>query len=89
MPNNQEANKPMAHSFHKLLIHAIFSTKDRRPIITPDIAARVHPYLGGIIRELRGTAITIGGVADHVHILMQIPATLSLSDAMRLIKTNS
>ncbi|MCC6359378.1 MAG: IS200/IS605 family transposase [Phycisphaerales bacterium] len=79
----------MAHSFHKLVIHAIFSTKDRRPLITPDIAARLHPYLGGIIRELNGTALTVGGVADHVHILMQIPATLSLSDAMRLIKTNS
>lgn len=79
----------MAHSFHKLLIHAIFSTKDRRPIITPDIAARVHPYLGGIIREFGGTAITIGGVEDHVHILMRLPATLALADALRLIKTNS
>lgn len=79
----------MAHSFHKLVVHAIFSTKDRRPLITPDIAARLHPYLGGIVREIGATALTVGGVADHVHILMRIPATLAISDAMRLIKTNS
>lgn len=79
----------MAHSFSNILIHAIFSTKGRIPAIDEEIGPRLFAYLGGIIRELKGTALEINGPVDHVHILLRVPHVLSISDAMRLIKTNS
>jgi putative transposase len=79
----------MPSTYTNLLYHIIFSTKERRPFINPVFRERLHPYLGGIIRDLKGEPIEIGGVADHVHILAKLPATLALSDALRLIKTNS
>lgn len=49
----------------------------------------VHAYLGGILRELHAVPIAIGGTADHVHLLMGLPADLAVSDCMRVVKTNS
>lgn len=79
----------MAHTFTNLLTHIIFSTKDRRPHIDTELQAPLLAYLGGIVRELHGTALTINGTVDHVHLLLRLPAPLSLADAMRVIKTNS
>jgi len=45
----------------------VFSTKERRPIITPDLRERLWPFLGGIARQNGMTAIEIGGVEDHIH----------------------
>src|SRR5437879_957582 len=56
--------------------HCVFSTKDRRPIITSALQERLWPYLGGIARENKMTAIEIGGVEDHVHMLLSLPSTL-------------
>jgi REP element-mobilizing transposase RayT len=50
---------------------------------------RLFPYLGGIAREIRATALSIGGVEDHVHMLVSLPSTMDVAQAMRLIKTNS
>jgi putative transposase len=77
-------------SYTSLLTHIVFSTKNRQ-LMLQDRAIRndVHAYLGGIIRNLKGRAYTIGGVADHVHLLVSLPPTLSISDALRVIKTNS
>ena len=61
------------HSFVSCLVHVIFSTKDRRPFITPDIQERLWPYLGGIARENKMRALKVGGVADHVHMLVSLP----------------
>src|SRR5215212_2205167 len=79
----------MGHTYTSLLSHCIFSTKDRLPLIKPDIRDPLFAYLGGIVRSLHGSALIVGGVADHVHILASFPATLAMSDAMRLVKTNS
>lgn len=79
----------MAHSFHNLLAHIIFSTKDCYPFIDATLAAQLHPYLGGIVPELNGTALAIGGMPDHVHLLVKLPATIAIADALRIIKTNS
>ena len=59
------------------------------PLIDADIKLRLHAYLGGIVRELGGTALIIGGTNDHVHLLIGLPPTLALSDVVRTIKTNS
>jgi len=79
----------MPSTYTNLLYHIIFSTKDRRPFITRALKDELHPYIGGIILDAGGKPIEIGGVEDHVHILAKLPATLALSDALRLIKTNS
>ena len=77
------------HSFNSCLMHGVFSTKERRPWLTAAIRERLWPYLGGIARENDMKALAIGGVADHVHLLLSLPATLSVSKAMQLLKGNS
>lgn len=77
------------HSFNTCLIHCVFSTKERQPWLTPAIIKRLWPYLGGIARENDIRALAIGGVADHVHLLLSLPATLSISKAVQLLKGNS
>jgi REP element-mobilizing transposase RayT len=79
----------VAHTFTSIIIHAIFSTKNRDPILLPEIRERLFPYMGGMIRELKGTALLINGVEDHVHVLTSLPAMLSLSDFMRELKSVS
>jgi REP element-mobilizing transposase RayT len=69
--------------------HCIFSTKERRPAITPALQERLWPYLGGIAREHKMTAIEIGGVEDHVHMLLSLPSTIAIAKALQLIKGGS
>lgn len=79
----------MAHTFTHLLTHIVFSTKDRAPLLEPELKSRLFPYMGGIIRQMDGHVMLINGPADHVHILTTFPARLSLSDFMRDLKANS
>jgi REP element-mobilizing transposase RayT len=77
------------HSFNYCLMHCVFSTKERRPWLTPAIRERLWPYLGGIAWQNDSRALAIGGVGDHVHLLLSLPATLSVSKAVQLLKGNS
>jgi len=77
------------HSFISCLMHCVFATKERRLLIAPALRTRLWPYLAGIARENRIKALEIGGVAYHVHVLISLPATLSLSKAIQLLKGNS
>jgi REP element-mobilizing transposase RayT len=79
----------MSHTAGNLLLHLIFSTKDRQPLITPEIRADLFAYLGGIIREMHGTALIINGTADHVHMLVRIRPSHSAAEIARVVKTNS
>ena len=79
----------MPHTFTHLLAHIIFSTKDRAPLMGPEVKPRLLEYMGGIIRELGGKTLGINGASDHVHLLVWLPATVSVSEAMRVLKTNS
>jgi len=77
-------------SYTCLLTHVVFSTKDRAPLLTDhEIRNALHAYLGGIVRNLKGRAYTIGGVSDHVHMLISLPPTIATADAVRTVKTNS
>jgi putative transposase len=76
-------------SYVSSYFHCIFSTKNRRPQITPQLQERIWPYLGGIARENKVKAIEIGGVADHIHMLLSLPSTLTIAKAMQLIKGGS
>ena len=69
--------------------HCVFSTKDRRPQITPDLRARLWPFLGGIARQNQMKAIEVGGVPDHIHILLSLPSTVAIAKALQLIKGGS
>jgi putative transposase len=77
------------HSFNSCLIHCVWSTKNREPFLTSDLRHRLWPYLGGIAKENKIKALAIGGVADHVHILLSLPPTLSVAKAVQLLKGNS
>jgi putative transposase len=77
------------HSFTSILIHCIWSTKNREPYLSSDLRNRLWPYLGGIARENKIKALAIGGMDDHVHMLISLPTTLSLAKALQLLKGNS
>jgi putative transposase len=66
--------------------HCIFATKDRRPIITTDLQQRLYPYIGGIARENQIKLLEVGGIADHIHLLLSLPPTMPISKALQLIK---
>lgn len=79
----------MAHTFTNILIHAVFSTSGRAPLLADAIRPHAHAYIGGILRELHAIPIAIGGTADHVHLLTRMPTDLAISECMRVVKTNS
>ena len=79
----------MAHTQSKLFYHCIFSTKGRRALIKDAIRPRLYAYIGSILRAKDSDPLAIGGTADHVHLLIELPGTLPVADAMRLVKTNS
>ncbi len=69
--------------------HCVFSTKGRRPLISTELRERLGPFLGGIARQHRMKAIEVGGMADHIHLLLSLPSTLSIAKALQLIKGGS
>jgi len=77
------------HSFSNCLVHCVWSTKGREPLLDSDLRDRLWPYLGGIARENKIKALAIGGASDHVHVLLSLPATLSVAKAIQLLKGNS
>ncbi len=79
----------MSHTYCSSLYHCVFSTKERRRIIAPEIQPRLWAYMGGIAREHDSKALAIGGMGDHVHLLLSLPSSLSIATAMREIKGGS
>src|SRR6266704_7131708 len=77
------------HSFTSCLVHCVWSTKNREPCLGPELRERLWPYLGGIAKQNQMKALAIGGANDHVHILLSLPATLSVAKAMQFLKGNS
>jgi REP element-mobilizing transposase RayT len=64
-------------------------TKDRLPLITKELRPELHPFLGGLVNDLRGTPLEINGVADHVHVLARIKPVVSISEFMSKFKSQS
>jgi REP element-mobilizing transposase RayT len=79
----------MSRTFTNLLTHVIFSTKNREPLIVRELRTELYAYLGGLTRELKGKAYGINGTADHVHMMINLPPIVSISEALRFIKSNS
>jgi REP element-mobilizing transposase RayT len=65
----------MGSTFFSLHYHLVFSTKERRPLIRAEWRSSLHSYLGGIIRGMNGVAESVGGVSDHVHLLVSLRPT--------------
>ncbi len=69
--------------------HVVFSTKNRERLIAGAWRDRLHAFLGGIVKNAKGVPEAIGGIDDHVHLLIGLPATVCLSDAVRDMKAVS
>jgi REP element-mobilizing transposase RayT len=79
----------MGSTFLSLHYHIVFSTKERRPFLRDSWRAKMHEYLGGTVRGLGGIPESVGGVADHVHLLVGLRATHCLADFMQELKKAS
>ena len=79
----------MPDSYVCYLMHCVFSTKERLPLIPTELEDRLWPYLGGIARENKMKAMAIDGTSDHLHALLSLPSTMSFAKAVQLIKGGS
>ena len=79
----------MPQSLACLPVHLIFSTKRRQALIRDEIRPDLFAYLGGIVREMHGTALIVNGTADHVHMLVRIRPAQSTAEVVRVVKANS
>ena len=79
----------MSGTYTQILFHIVFSTKHRRALITPEIQPRLYAYIGGIVRAEKGTLYAVGGMPDHVHMLLRWRTDAALADLMRTVKSRS
>ena len=79
----------MPQSLSSILIHLIFSTKNREPFITPAIETELHPYMAKIFRELKSPSLAIDGTRDHVHILFFLARVVAIADLLEEVKTET
>jgi putative transposase len=79
----------MRHSYVTCLVHYVFSTTARRPLITSPMKERLWAYIGGTARRKGMKALAVGGTEDHIHALVSIPSTISVAVGIQVIKANS
>ena len=79
----------MSRTYTHLLVHVVFSTKERFPFLSGDIGPQLHAYAGGVARRSGAKALVVGGIPDHVHLLLSLSADTSVADVVRLVKTNT
>jgi len=79
----------MPGTYSQILLHTVFSTKRREEFIKPEMQTRLHDYIGGIVRAEKGTLYAIGGMADHVHLLLRWRTDAAIADLMRTVKARS
>ncbi len=79
----------MAHTYPNILIHIVFSTKDRRDAIPVELQPRLWRYLQGIGKNLGVPILTAGGTSNHVHLLLVLPATATVAATVQKLKANS
>jgi len=70
-------------------MHIVFSTKERRNLITSAVVAELHAYLGGICRNGESPALVIGGTENHIHLLISLSKNIALSGLMMTLKKDS
>jgi putative transposase len=85
--NNLGLNMPQ--SLGKIFIHIVFSTKNRARIIPDTLRDELHAYFGGIVESCNGKLLKVGSVGDHVHLLVLLSRTCTISDLVRHLKIGS
>jgi putative transposase len=79
----------MPQSLSLILVHLIFSTKNREPFITPAIEPELHPYIAKILRELSSPRLALNGTSDHIHVLFALNRVVTVAELVEEVKTNS
>jgi putative transposase len=79
----------MRRPWTQLFVHLVWSTWRRAPLLTADVRPRVYAVLLHTATELRTETIAIGGIDDHVHVLLRIPPTLAIADVVQRLKGGS
>lgn len=79
----------MSQSLSSVLVHLVFSTKNREPFITPKVEAELHPYTAAIFRSLKSPSLAIDGTTDHVHILFSLARVVTIADIVEEVKTST
>ena len=79
----------MPQSLSHVIIHLVFSTKNRAPLIGPEIESKLHAYLASVIRDTQSECYRIGGMPDHVHCAIRLARTVSQSELVELLKRSS
>jgi len=79
----------LSHTYPNVLIHCVFSTKERRPVIPEALVPKLFKYLNGIGSNIQVPVIAAGGTENHVHMLIALPASITLAKAMQTFKANS
>lgn len=76
----------MSHTYISDLVHCVFSTKLRRDLISTKIQPDLWAFVGGIARKNEFKALTVGGTENHLHVLLSLPATMSLAQSDAIAK---
>jgi len=79
----------MTQTFSDVLLHIVFSTKNRQPFIHSGIENRLHQYIVAVCKDLDSPIIQIGGMPDHLHILLSLSRQITIGDLLSKIKSNS
>ncbi len=79
----------MANTYTQINIHAIFSVKGRENLLTNNFRTELFKYIAGILKNNKQFSLAVNGNHDHVHIFFELNPTTSLSEIIRIVKTNS
>ena len=79
----------MPQSLSLVIVHLIFSTKDRHPFLEPDMRPRLHAYLATVARDANCEGYRVGGTFDHVHLAIRLSRTITIADLVEELKVNS
>ena len=79
----------MRQSLSRILIHLVFSTKNRERVLTPGVRTELHSYLAGTLDNLECPSLQVGGTEDHVHLFFGLSRTRTIADVVEMVKTSS
>ncbi|MEM9479692.1 MAG: IS200/IS605 family transposase [Verrucomicrobiota bacterium] len=79
----------MPQSLTQMYVHLVFSTRDREPWLTSAVRPKVHAYLATILRNMGSPYVVAGGVADHVHLLFELPKEKAPTEVVAVVKRES
>ena len=88
--NGRGANLPaMPQSLSLVILHVIFSTKDRQAVLDPGTRPKLHAYLATVARNAGCECYRAGGMADHVHLALRLSRTVTIANLVEELKTSS